>query len=657
MPANLDNESSSDTRSGIIADPDTRPKTVASTITRPGAGLTVPSKKPVLPTPQGPYDRTHRPFILPTPAYTVDHYGPRHDARPTTQYHRNLTANTFATSTSQHPQRPSTQPTRHTPPPNPSTRPTQTRHTTRPAPPVRQRHSDNYRGPLDNITKELVSTIFSLGQAIHHSDNWHSTPHSIKKLFHNITDNIHPAHDTDGMTTKLVTDLVTSCMNVVRLAMYDHYQAQTTLLTQRLDVPTLHAFDLAVTRLKRKIRISTDNIDKLRQIVFSPTRPADLTLDCSVTTPGTTLVTPLTVALPAITVTNDTVTDVTNATVPETVPSTTAPPAATVTTTAPPATTVTTPLPPRTNRNKKRRRTTTPPVTPPCMTQTPPTLTQTPPTVTQTLPTGTQTRTADAPSGTIDLIDTTQLPPTQMPPLESTPVTSPMTSPAPISPATVRSSFLTTPTIMTTPAVTATTNTANYTVPFTHKPLRNGTKCTWTLDIAPDTEYLVIGDSNLRHLSLPDNLHIQVEVYPGACFHHINDLLRKCPPSTHLKHIFLNVGVNERNNDFVNTVAKKLNTLANTISHLKTTTSFISIPYSRTVFTSSQCDCISRCNDSARKSFFHFMHLLDSSLRDNSGILSDPAVSALSARIAAFIMDSRSSDIQRYLRPTPVPKN
>jgi hypothetical protein len=194
--------------------------------------------------------------------------------------------------------------------------------------------------------------------------------------------------------------------------------------------------------------------------------------------------------------------------------------------------------------------------------------------------------------------------------------------------------------------------------PLVHAPLRNGTKLTWSLDLQPTTKYLVIGDSNLRNITLPDTNNTQIECYPGAHFHHINDLIRSIPPTHNLKHIFINVGVNEKNNDFVNTTSKKLNTLANSISHLNITNTFIAIPCPQQIFSTLQTSNIERMNESAKKNFFHYMKLTDSSIKDNSGHLTDTAITALAHKIVKYISETENSNITHYLnKPTNSAKN
>ena len=72
----------------------------------------------------------------------------------------------------------------------------------------------------------------------------------------------------------------------------------------------------------------------------------------------------------------------------------------------------------------------------------------------------------------------------------------------------------------------------------------------WTLTM-PNSQILIIGDSNLSNITTSPNNHVNIESFPGAKIAHIRQLLTKLEnqPSTEPECVILSIGINDRENN------------------------------------------------------------------------------------------------------------
>ncbi len=173
--------------------------------------------------------------------------------------------------------------------------------------------------------------------------------------------------------------------------------------------------------------------------------------------------------------------------------------------------------------------------------------------------------------------------------------------------------------------------------------------------IKPTTRFLILGDSNLRHLKLA-TADTQIECIPGAKLCHINEVIeRTISKNTHpeLRHIFLNVGINDRDNVFKQTTQKNLTLLANTIKTKGFAHSFIALPTPSTnICGANVIDNVNATNTHAAKLYNHFLVLKKDEIvqTDKFGIhLSDNALIALAQSITSTIKEINNSNITKYL--------
>jgi len=73
-------------------------------------------------------------------------------------------------------------------------------------------------------------------------------------------------------------------------------------------------------------------------------------------------------------------------------------------------------------------------------------------------------------------------------------------------------------------------------------------KCESTLKEQPNSQILIIGDSNLSNITTSPNDHVNIESFPGAKIAHITQLLTKLEnqPSTEPECVILSIGINDR---------------------------------------------------------------------------------------------------------------
>ena len=173
-------------------------------------------------------------------------------------------------------------------------------------------------------------------------------------------------------------------------------------------------------------------------------------------------------------------------------------------------------------------------------------------------------------------------------------------------------------------------------------------KNVWDIKINDGTSYLVIGDSNLKKLQLSPASQVQIESYPGAQIHNINDLLVKFGNTKCLKHVFTFVGINDRSSGFEGTTQRKLRTLSNTLKHMDIQHSFIAVPHSEKL-SKDDYNKVTLMNDFARRTFGNFIKLPSDVTETDNVHLNDASLSALANVLNKFIADTDASNIQKYL--------
>ena len=470
-------------------------------------------------------------------------------------------------------------------------------------------------------------------------------PKSIKKLFDTVADNINPACDSTGGTKSSIKDAVAEWAGDIRSIMAFHYEKQAESMAANLTQPTDIQYNIALQRLNKKYKMSTHTKDKLHDMVYNQNRQHNMDTGDS---------TPTASAANAI------------ATPPHVNISTPSPPVATA----------------------KRRRVASSPIE----TNNIDNARQTAALARNNLHNNhTKSNAVMTPqiSVAIDNASTAAI----LAPLTQTSMatgtlatTKPLVSTGNAPLFTFRKTLAPTAAVRTDNAQTSSvtqdksntskvlpsTNAANQDInlqlpksyahavarndditAFRHDALKNGKSNSWSLDLAPDTQYLVIGDSNLQYLRLPSNSKAQIECYPGAQFDHINNLLLATLASrknkTQLKHIFIFVGINEKTNNYHSTIKKRIDTLSNTIKSLRITTSFISVPCPQHCFSTEQTITIEHINKQAKDKFFHYMPLKINDVKDQHGHLTDEALNSLATSINNYIIETEAGLITSFL--------
>ena len=164
--------------------------------------------------------------------------------------------------------------------------------------------------------------------------------------------------------------------------------------------------------------------------------------------------------------------------------------------------------------------------------------------------------------------------------------------------------------------------------------------------IKPETRYLIIGDSNLRNLTLDVPDLVQIECFPGAQIHNITGLLLKSMAHRNLKQIYLNVGINDRDNDYQQTTDKKLRNLAATLKQIGIQSSFISIPTDERRALK-HCSNVEAINKAAKGLFNEFIRLPVNLVGDDLVHLTTAAYSALGVLLSTRIKATEAGDITR----------
>jgi hypothetical protein len=166
------------------------------------------------------------------------------------------------------------------------------------------------------------------------------------------------------------------------------------------------------------------------------------------------------------------------------------------------------------------------------------------------------------------------------------------------------------------------------------------------ITVKPATRYLVIGDSNLRNLSIDVPDQVQIECFPGAQIHNITSLLLKGIAHKQLKQIYINVGINDRDNDFQQTTDKKLRTLAATLKHLGVQSYFVAIPTDQRR-SLTHCTNIESMNRAARGLFHDVLQLPVNQVGEDLVHLTTTAYTALGKRLTTRIRETEAADITR----------
>ena len=443
--------------------------------------------------------------------------------------------------------------------------------------------------PLDANTRREANILFDVGVALHHQTNWSTLPKGVCRLFTNVSENIKPALDCDSSMKQIITLLVSGCSQAIRAAIHKHYNDSALTLLRNLHNPSQVSIDVAFTRLKNKFRLSLDFRSRFINFVTNP--PQTNLLDGE-SPPRYTNPNRQGSANPPLLPTPRLPTLLTRPSLPGSCSSAAAP-ALVSGSRAPAATTTTTtqptarPSPPLAPPRHKRRR---------------------------SEPNSPSTRPQVCNNDTDDVV---LLSPSPLPTTTNVPTTHP-------------------------------TDTTPLTNARVHGTCRPGLPNHWTLDIGEHTKYLIIGDSNLRQLKVKGE-GVQIDCYPGASLNHIHDLLTRGLEGHHLKHIFVHVGVNDRDNRFAETTEKKITRLAAILKKLKVTHSFIGVPSSGNLNHQSLAN-IRMTNDLAKKVFFDFIPLpLDATKTDGIHLI-EQAIIRLSAIITKRILDTEKGSILHFIQ-------
>ena len=174
------------------------------------------------------------------------------------------------------------------------------------------------------------------------------------------------------------------------------------------------------------------------------------------------------------------------------------------------------------------------------------------------------------------------------------------------------------------------------------------------VQVRADTNYLLIGDSNLRNMRITHDTHIkvQVECYPGLQIHHLSTLLKGLSGKPNLKHIYMFVGINDADNDFTGTIKKRIDTLHNNIRENGYQCTFVNAPTtgangSLSVKASNNIKSI---NDHAKKTFTGTMQLPLDEVGDDGIHLTLAASNRLAQRISNSISGIEKSSITGFMR-------
>jgi hypothetical protein len=498
--------------------------------------------------------------------------------------------------------------------------------------------SPNYLGSLDDRSKKTVSQICIVGQLLHHAHNFIEKPKGIVRMFTNVASSIHPAHDINNVARNAVRNEISTCTDVVCTLLHDFYKQQFAELSINLkqsNVVDDFCFDIAVNRLKTKYKkMDAGLIGQLRVAVLND-RPDDTAPDSMET------------QLPE----------------PQNEVNT-------FTTTAVPTVTIATPLqapvdrPPRPTSPHDDATTAQRLITLPLTSSSTSDVTSLPLANLQTqLTSSTATRPSYAfvtslpdTLPTFAMSDVTAFAAaTPTPPLDQRPPNkrvrvSPLSCPT--TQRVIASSSMT-PAQQTRdfPLSQPTTASEPQAKVNLHAGFSAGTKNNWRLHIDKNTEFLIIGDSNLKLMKIAHD-KTQIEGYSGASLLHINELLsstigKNKYPS--LKHVFIMAGINDKNNNFVQTTHKKLLTLANTVKNSGVMCSFIAVSTCQQR-PAIECANVDRINETAKQQFFHFMKLPVDSVAADLHHITESARVALANAILAFIQDTAKNSLDRHFQ-------
>ena len=445
-----------------------------------------------------------------------------------------------------------------------------------------RRPDDNYLGPLDDKTKREVSSIYNLGQVLHHTFNWDYLPASINKLFSNVKDTIHPARDFGNLIKEKIDNAIDVCAEHIRELMMSHYKSSVVFIACDMTTPSELSYNIALERLKKKYKLHGDFITSLHDYVYGQVDDAVVHMEQTTVENG-----------------GYNVTGISQAPIPVPVTSTNAP------------ITVTQTNPVESNSDGT------------------------------TLPNTTITTTANsyaqATSGACIVVAST------------TPITEPCRKrPLTQSPGTVDNGGA-----KVSNGTAGKLNTS--TMAKVHKGWLNGKpNGGFELQVRADTNYLLIGDSNLRNMRITHDTHIkvQVECYPGLQIHHLSTLLKGLSGKPNLKHIYMFVGINDADNDFTGTIKKRIDTLHNNIRENGYQCTFVNAPTtgangSLSVKASNNIKSI---NDHAKKTFTGTMQLPLDEVGDDGIHLTLAASNRLAQRISNSISGIEKSSIMGFMR-------
>jgi hypothetical protein len=439
--------------------------------------------------------------------------------------------------------------------------------------------------PLSPAIRKEANILYDIGVALHHQANWSTVPRGVVNLFSNVSENIKPALDLDSSMKTVIRLLVSGCSQAIRAAIHKHFTDTALSLLHQVHTPSPVCIDIALNRLKHKFKLCADFRSLFINFVNHPpqTNPIDVDSPPRHTNPNRQCsANPPPQPTPRLPTLPTRPVPCSSSATPAPVANSLAP-ATTTTTTTQPTARPARPSPPVVHRHKRLRSEPHSPITRPQVSNT-------------------------------DTNDVVLLSP------------SPLDHGHPINPNPIDTTPLTNARV--------------------HGTCRPGLPNHWTLDLGEHTKYLIIGDSNLRHLKVKGE-GVQIDCYPGASLNHIHDLLSRGLEGNRLKHIFVHVGVNDRDNMFTETTEKKVTRLAAILKKLKVTHSFIAVPSSGNLNAYSLAN-IRLTNDLAKKVFFDFIPLpLDATKTDGIHLI-EQAIIRLSAIISKRILDTEKGSILRF---------
>ena len=364
--------------------------------------------------------------------------------------------------------------------------------------------SSNYKGPMSPELHQAVDVINNIGLALHHRLNWTSLPRTLSNSFYSLFDSIHPACDTNNATRQQLRQSISSCSADVVNIMQSLYDSTISTLIPSLskfpsDTLTTASY-ICTNRLKKRFKhLNTSFDQRLKDIISSSSSFVEVT---SLPTRPTS---------PSLLSSNQPTSFTSTLNIPISSPSRRSPP---ITSSSSPIRTASISV-----------------------------------TTNSSLPTVSHTSTKSfaqvvSSPGNQSSTTNTSTPSRTLPTVVSfTPSSSTSKSPS-ISSQRPASS-------------TSTATRSNIATVIKKFQLFPGTH------INNNTKTLVIGDSNLRHLTF-DSDCIQTICIPGGKIHHIISFFSNLIPSRHpnLTHIYILIGINDRDTDY--------NTSCDSFTKLKT---------------------------------------------------------------------------------------